>query len=98
MNGVEFFPESELYLPENESEVRESTSRSKEMKSKSLSAASRSSKFGTSTLKVGHTTLKPNKGVSWLENNPNLQQGEEPISKGVSEATRRLEKPSFTIK
>jgi hypothetical protein len=33
-------------------------------------------------------TLKPNKGVSWLENNPNLQQGEEPISKGVAEASQ----------
>jgi hypothetical protein len=34
------------------------------------------------------TTLKPNKGVYLLEDNPNLQQIEEPISKGVSEASK----------
>jgi hypothetical protein len=40
----------------------------------------------TKILQQGNSTLKPNKGVYLLEDNPNLQQVEEPISKGVSEA------------
>jgi hypothetical protein len=37
-----------------------------------------------------NSTLKPNKGVYLLEDNPNLQQVEEPISKSVSEAYKSL--------
>jgi len=39
----------------------------------------------TKIIQQDNSTLKPNKGVYLFEDNPNLQQVEELISKGVSE-------------
>ena len=51
-----------------------------------LSSRTLKASDATKILQQGNSTLKPNKGVYLLEDNPNLQQVEESISKGVSEA------------